>query len=235
MDRREHLRTLVLAGLAGTVLLPACSPQSAEEKGQAEAQATEGYGRTPKEKAHDERILSETYFTPAEMKTLGVLCAIIIPADERSGSALEAGVPDFMEFIVKDIPDLQLPMRGGLAWLDNHSRKSFNAGFSDLNAEQQTSILDAIAYPTEDEKDQTPGHTFFNLARFLTMTGFYTSQIGVMEDLQFTGNYANVWDGVPEDVLAAYEVDYDPEWTAKCLDVSTRNDVAAWDDQGNLI
>ena len=78
MDRREHLRTLVLAGLAGTVLLPACSPQSAEEKGQAEAQATEGYGRTPKEKAHDERILSETYFTPAEMKTLGVLCAIIM-------------------------------------------------------------------------------------------------------------------------------------------------------------
>lgn len=236
MDRREHLRTLVLAGLAGTALLPACSPQKSNEKqGTGQVQSVEGYGRTPREKEHDDQLLGQTFFTPQEMKTLGVLTAIIIPADERSGSAQEAGVPDFIEFIVKDIPDLQLPMRGGLAWLNTQCRAQFGHVFTELTSDQQQNILDQIAYPPEREDDQNPGHAFFNLARFLTMTGFYTSQIGIQEDLQYTGNYANVWDGVPQEVLANYEVNYDPEWIAKCLDVSTRNEVAIWDENGNLL
>jgi len=238
MDRREHLRTLLLAGLAGSTILSSCNPDGSTggDGSVADPNAnSEGYGRTPAEKKHDEELMSETFFTESEMATLGVLTAMIIPADERSGSAMEAGVPDFMEFIVKEIPDYQLPLRGGIAWLDTQSRAANGMVFAEATEEQRTQLLDQIAYPPEDSAEETFGHHFFDLMRFLTMTGFYTSQVGIQEDLQYQGNYANVWDGVPDEVLAKYEVAYDPEWTAKCLDVSTRNEVAKWDEDGNLI
>ena len=66
----------------------------------------------------NERLRAEKFFTPHEMATITVLGDIIIPKDEISGSASDAKVPDFIEFIVKDMPDHQLPMRGGLRWLD---------------------------------------------------------------------------------------------------------------------
>lgn len=66
------------------------------------------------------------------------------------------------------------------------------------------------------------------------MTGFYTSKIGI-EELGYKGNSPNVLTGVPEDVLAQHGVTYDPEWIAKCVDQSKRNDVAEWDENGNLI
>ena len=66
------------------------------------------------------------------------------------------------------------------------------------------------------------------------MTGYYTTKMG-WDDLGVTSNFANVWDGVPEEVLANHEVDYDPEWLAKCTDQSKRNDIAEWDEEGNLL
>lgn len=239
MDRREHLRTLVLAGLAGTAILPGCtSGTSSESKAGADLQAhTEGYGRTPKEQKHDARLQAETFFTPAEVASLTVLCDIILPADERSGSASEAGVPDFIEFMAKDIPELQLPLRGGLAWLDHASRQMGGSVFAEAAENDRLQLLDRIAYPPDDaeETELTVGQKFFNLMRFLTLTGFYTSQPGVQEDLQYVGNYANVWDGVPAEVLAEHDVDYEPDWVAKCLDPATRNEQAQWDESGNLL
>lgn len=236
MDRREHLRTLLLAGLAGTAILPACTPESTGVDPAADPNANDaGYGRTPQEKEHDAKLMAETFFTPEEMASLSVLCAMIIPADERSGSATEAGVPDFIEFIAKDIPDYQLPLRGGLAWLDAESRRQNGAIFAEASEDDRTTLLDEIAYPPEDEAEQHFGHKFFNLMRFLTVTGFYTSKPGVQDDLQYSGNFANVWDGVPEEVLAEHDVDYDPEWVAKCLDPATRNEQAEWDEEGNLL
>ena len=70
--------------------------------------------------------------------------------------------------------------------------------------------------------------------RNLTLTGYYTSKMGI-EDLGYKGNMPNVWDGVPEDVLAAHGLNYDPSWLAKCVDQSKRADIATWDDEGNLI
>lgn len=236
MDRREHLRTLLLAGLAGTAILPACTPESAPTELSVDPNANDnGYGRTPEEKEHDARIMAETFFTPAEMASLSLLCAMIIPADERSGSATEAGVPAFIEFITKDIPDYQLPLRGGLAWLDAESRRQNGAVFAEAPEDDRIELLDQMAYPPGEESEQHFGHKFFNLMRFLTVTGFYTSKPGVQDDLQYRGNYANVWDGVPEEVLADHDVSYDPEWIAKCLDPATRNEQAEWDEEGNLL
>ena len=78
------------------------------------------------------------------------------------------------------------------------------------------------------------GVSFFNRMRDLTMTGYYTSRIGV-KDLGYVGNVPNVWDGVPQDVLDKHGMSYDPEWLAKCVDQSKRNDIAEWDENGNLL
>ena len=79
-----------------------------------------------------------------------------------------------------------------------------------------------------------PGIKFFELMRNLTLTGYYTTRMG-MDDLGFVGNFPNTWDGVPEEVLKDHDVAYDPEWLAKCVDQSKREVIAEWDDQGNLL
>src|SRR5690606_40511822 len=105
-----------------------------------------GYGRTPAEQARDKALFAETFFNEHEMATIAVLADIIIPADEVSGSATEAKVPEFIEFIVKDMPYHQVPMRGGLMWIDHESNRRFNKVFKDLSSEQQIESGEDIAY-----------------------------------------------------------------------------------------
>ncbi len=243
MDRRTSIKTFILGAAGGTTLLSgavSCTPETGNgEQSANEQTGDEGYGRTPREKTHDDRILAETFFTDHEMATLTALCGLILPADARSGSAVDAEVPDFIEFMAKDYPDFQLPLRGGLMWLDHQSLTRFERVFKDALSEQQTAILDDIAYPQVMEKDADhpmgPGIRFFNLVRNLTLTGFYTSPEGVLNDLEYKGNVANIWDGVPEEVMREHDLMLDPEWAAKCIDQSTRNELAQWDSAGNLI
>lgn len=194
------------------------------------------YGRTPREIAHDKAVMEAEYLNEHELSTIAVLCDIILPDSEGAGSAGDAKVPDFIEFIVKDIPNHQLPMRGGLMWLDTESRRRFNLAFVDCSTAQQTEVIEDIAYPDPDNEkpEMAHGRRFFNLMRNLTITGYYTSEKGI-KDLGYQGNYPNVWDGVPPEVLAKHEVDYDPEWIAKCVDQSQRDVQAEWDENGNLI
>ena len=121
-------------------------------------------------------------------------------------------------------------------WLNHKSNTAFNVEFKSATQEQQKSILDEIAYyDPEIPSDERPFEVnFFSLVRNLTMTGFYTSKIGI-EELGYKGNMPNVWDGVPADVLEQHGVSYDPEWIAKCVDQSKRNDIAQWDESMNLI
>ncbi len=243
MDRRETLRALLIgsvtAGVAATTAT-SCQPNNEEaalEASPKEEQAISGYGRTPAEKKRDAELRSETFFTPHELATIAVLSDIILPADERSGSATTAEVPDFIEFIVKDIPRHQLPMRGGLMWIDHEARHRFQKEFKDCTNQQQLQIVEEIAYPDKvsDDDDMMHGVRFFSLLRDLTLTGFYTSKIGVIDDLGYQGNVANVWDGVPEEVLEEHDVAYEPEWLAKCVDQSKRNEIAQWNEQGEII
>jgi hypothetical protein len=237
MDRRETLRNLILGGLAGTGILTGCTPESTTEStaDTAGSPPGEGYGRFPAEKKRDAELMAETFFRPGEMATLAVLTDIIIPADERSGSATDAGVPDFIEFMSKDLPELQLPLRGGLAWLDAESRDRFDKTFVEATETERLAIVDEIAYPDPEAEVLDAGTTFFNLMRFLTLTGFYTSREGVKQDLAYAGNVPNQWDGVPEDVLAAHGMTYPEEWQPHFLDIDTRHEVAQWDEDGNLL
>jgi len=78
------------------------------------------------------------------------------------------------------------------------------------------------------------GIAFFNRMRNLTVNGYYTTRMG-FDDLGLRTNAANVWDGVPAEVLAQYDVDYDKDWLSKCVDQSQRLEIAKWDDNGNLL
>lgn len=237
MDRRDSLKSILLGSIAGGLALHGCKTESEAAADTSEtAQFPYDYGRTVKEKELIEELESETFFNPHEMETVSVLCALILPANENFGSATDAGAPDFIEFMAKDIPELQTTLRGGLMWLDHKSNTEFNLEFRSASVEQQKSLLDQIAYykPEVPLEKQALEIQFFNLLCNLTLTAYYTSKMGI-EDLGYKGNMPNIWDGVPEDVLAQHGVSYDEEWLAKCVDQSKRGVIAQWDDEGNLI
>ncbi|UII76468.1 gluconate 2-dehydrogenase subunit 3 family protein [Flagellimonas sp. HMM57] len=236
MDRRESLKSILLGSVASGLVVHGCNPKPIEVTDSPTTEKAYVYGRTPIEKESDEELLGQTFFNEHEMGTLMVLCDLILPASEDLHSATDAKVPDFIEFMAKDIPELQVPLRGGLMWLDHKSNTEYGSTFKLATEKQQKSILDTIAYPdvTIPEEERPLEIQFFSTMRNLTLTGYYTTKIGI-EELGYKGNMPNVWNGVPDDVLAQYNVSYDEAWLAKCVDQSTRGTVAEWDENGNLI
>ena len=220
MDRRKSLKVLALTTVSGGLLLDSCKNKNdvtkdvskPQEKGADEL----NYDRTDEEKAYHEKLVGETFFTKHEMATIAVLSDIIIPRDEVSGSATDAKVPDFIEFIVKDKPEHQTPMRGGLRWLDLQSNKQFGKAFTECSGQQQIQLVDQIAYPQKAAPEMKQGVSFFNLMRDLTATGFYTSQIGI-KDIGYVGNQPNQWNGVPDDVLKQYNLAYTEKELRECV------------------
>ncbi|MEO6315947.1 MAG: gluconate 2-dehydrogenase subunit 3 family protein [Chitinophagaceae bacterium] len=201
MNRRESLKAISLGTLSAGLLLDGCKPATVEETKVADIPA--GADRLPIEAERDKQLHRETFFTPHEMATITVLGDIIIPKDERSGSASDAGVPAFIEFIVKDKPEQQTPMRGGLRWLDMQCLGLFGKSFVDCNAAQQLEIVNAIAYPGKAKPSMKQGVAFFDRMRGLTATGFFSSKMGV-EDLGYVGNRPNKWEGVPDEIIKQY-------------------------------
>lgn len=213
MDRRSSLKALLIGGVASGVLVEACQPK---EKKEAIAAGNFTIDRQPEEIARYNEVTSKTFFTPHEMATITVLGDIIIPKDEVSGSASDAKVPEFIEFIVKDMPSHQTPMRGGLRWLDLQCFKRFNKAFVDCSAKEQFEMVDEIAYPEKAKPEMAQGVSFFNHMRNLVATGFYTSEIGV-KDVGYVGNTPNQWNGVPEDVLKQYGLAYTEKELKECI------------------
>lgn len=207
MKRRDSLKALTLGTLGVTTLLQSCDTDTKKIETSV-AETILNYDRHPFEKMRDEKLLAEKFFDEHEMKTITVLGDIIIPKDDVSGNASEAGVPAFIEFIVKDRPYYQLPVRGGLKWLDMQCFKQFNNSFVDCSAQQQITMVDQIAYPEKAKPDMQQGVAFFNIMRDLTTTGFFTSAIGI-KDIGYMGNKPNQWDGVPKEVLDQMGLAYD--------------------------
>lgn len=231
MDRRESIKSLMLGSLAGGLLIEGCTTNDTEAIQQSIWKYT--YGRTPEEEAFDQNLLKNSFLMDDELVLIKVLANLILPPSPE-GTIEEANVPDFIEFMVKDFPAFQTPVRGGLMWLNNHSKNRFGKLFVEATSDEQKSILDRIAYPDSKLKVQKHEVQFFNLMRNLVMTGYFTSQVGIKE-LGYQGNSPNVWDGVPEDVLKSVGKSYDEEWLSKCIDQSKRNETAEWDEEGNLL
>lgn len=226
MNRRDSLKALAVGTVSVGTILSSCDKKEDKQKN-AGGKSGE-YGRTPEEKLIDEKLMSEKFFSPAEFVTITVLSDIIIPRDKRSGSASDAKVPDFIEFIVKDQPDYQTPVRGGLKWLDIKSLKLFKKSFTDASKAQQIELVELIAYPEKAAPENAQGVSFFNTMRNLTASGFFTSKIGI-EDMGYQGNQPNAWDGVPDDVLKQYGLEYDAKTLSECLKNEDRGKIMTWD------
>jgi len=218
MKRRESLKYIAAGALASGMLATGCKPSEKKEE-VATGEVKSGIHRYEDELRYEESVAKmPKFFTDHEMATITILGDIIIPKDDVSGSASDAGVPDFIEFTVKDQPRYQTPMRGGLRWLDVYCLKKFNKTFKDCSEKERIEVVDQIAYPerAKDKPELAQGVAFFNLMRDLTCTGFYTSEIGV-KDLGYIGNQPNQWNGVPEDVLKQYGLAYTEKELKECL------------------
>lgn len=201
INRRDSLKMMGAASLAG-LTWTACEPQPEV------AEEHHVHTGTHEISEADQQLMGERFFTEHEMMTVTVLGDLIIPADERSGSASDAGTPEFIDFMMKDQPWHQVGMRGGLRWLDTQCLDQFEQKFADCSEAQQKEMLDQIAYPERATPEMSQGVNFFNNFRNFVATGFFTSKIGV-EDLEYVGNRPNVWQGSPPEVLERLGVSYD--------------------------
>ena len=218
MNRRKSIKALLIGTASTAALIQSCNTKDAKVADTtAPASATLNEDdRMAEEKIANKKLKEDKFFTAEEMATITVLADIIIPKDEVSGSASDAKVPDFIEFIVKDMPQHQTPMRGGLRWLDLQSLKQFEKPFTGITAAQRLQIVDAIAYPNLAKPAMKQGVAFFSLMRNLTSTGFYTSEIGV-KDIGYMGNVPNQWKGVPDEVLKQYNMAYTEKELKECI------------------
>ena len=149
------------------------------------------------------------WFTPHEYRTVRLLVDLILPRDERSGGATDAGVPEFMDFLLGEREEIAPTIRGGLAWLDRESYERHGTTFLGSNETQRTSLLDLIAWPAKAPPELSQGVVFFNALRDLTAAGFWSSKIGVA-DLEYRGNTVlTEWTGCPPEALQKLGVTYE--------------------------
>ena len=214
MNRRKSIKAIILGTASTALLVDAC--KTTDKKSTASVEAANDADRMAEEKDHLKQVNGATFFTAAEIATITILGDIIIPKDAVSGSASDAKVPDFIEFIVKEMPQHQTPMRGGLRWLNLESLKRFDKDFAGISPAQRIEIVDDIAYPNKAKATMKQGVAFFTLIRNLTTTGFYTSEIGV-KDIGYEGNKPNQWNGVPDDVLKQYGLAYTEKELKECV------------------
>ena len=198
MNRREALTLIALAPFANAVDVPgATAPTKAGEAATPEASAETQQRR---------------FFTAHEFALATVLADLILPADERSGSASSAGAPEFIDFMLADAytaESTRVAVRGGLAWMDVESRRRYGLPFMEITLPQQTAILDDIAWPARARPEFSHGVAFFSRFRDLVASAFWSSEPGV-RDLRYVGNVpVAVWNGCPPEALRKLGVSYD--------------------------
>ena len=203
MNRRQSLKALSISTLGVGLLVESCKT-STKQVDVSNVDTAVGLEEFEVERLK-QLYAQPAFFNAHEKSTMVVLADLIIPKDKVSGGASEAKVVDFIEFIVKDIPTHQLPMRGGLKWLDLHCLNTYEKTFVDCSNTQQIEVLEQIAYPGKTKPELQQGEVFFSRVRDLVGTGFYTSAVGI-KDLGYVGNVPNIWEGVPKDVLKQYNL-----------------------------
>ncbi len=179
ISRRDILRTLAVTAAGGTVLqvIPAEAAAYVHQMVRKEKAAAPAGKYTPK------------YFSAPQYATLIALCDAIIPKDEKSGGAVEAGAPEFIDLLTSENEKYQLRLGGGLFWLDGFCSDRYGKVFLECAPEQKKEVLDLIAFRKNAKQDSalSQGVAFFAFLRRLTCDGYYTSKIGVA-DLGYIGN-----------------------------------------------
>jgi hypothetical protein len=179
ISRRDILKTLAVGAVGGSVLqvIPAEAAAYIHQMVHKEKAASPAGKYTPK------------YFSVPHYAALTMLCDTIIPKDDKSGGAVEAGAPEFIDLLASENPEYQLKLGGGLFWLDGFCTDRYGSIFLECKPEPQKEVLDLIAFRKNAKQDTalSQGVAFFAFLRNLTCDGFYTSKIGIA-DLQYMGN-----------------------------------------------
>jgi gluconate 2-dehydrogenase subunit 3-like protein len=191
ITRREALQIVTSAPVAAALVwTPAEARQAHEHADAARTQAAKQ--ATP---------FKPRFFTAHEYATVSVLVDLIIPKDERSGSATDAGVPEFMDFMMIDQPRRQVAMRGGLALLDRLSADRAGKRFVSASDRERRAVVDEIAYTSNTDSGLSHAVAFFSSFRDLTASGFWSTKMGIA-DLQYRGNaFLSEWNGCPDAAL----------------------------------
>lgn len=189
ISRRDVLKTLALSAAGGSVLqvIPLEAAELAHQMVHKEKAAAPAGKYVPK------------FFTTKQYEALTWLCDTIIPRDEKSGGAVEAGAPEFIDLLTSENDEFQLALGGGLMWLDTYCIDHYEKVFMECTPEQRKEVVDLIAYRKNAKANPElhQGVAFFAFLRNMTCDGFYTSKIGI-EDLQYIGNVTRrEWPGCP--------------------------------------
>jgi hypothetical protein len=189
VSRRDVLRSLSI-GAAATSVLRVIPLQAAEY----------AHHMITTEKAVSKTgVYTPKFFPPPQYKTLQALCETIFPADAESGGAIEAGAPEFIDLLTSENKEFQVKLGGGLMWLDSACIDGYGKAYLECTAQQQTEMLDRIAYRKNIRQDASlgPGVEFFEFLRKMTADGFFTSKIGI-QYLGYIGNgYLPEFPGCP--------------------------------------
>lgn len=212
--RRDALRKIAL-GLTAAGSAMDLNAQEAQHVHSAVAADTKGGKYKPK------------VFNEHEWATVTRLSALVVPADDRSGSAVDAGAPQFIDLLCSQNKDLTAIFTGGLSWFDAEMRKRTGKEFASATPAEQTSFLDAIVaaertvreqsaetvlfarapqykgfsdYTVKPGTDLAPGVRFFDWARRLIVDAFYTSPIGI-KDVEYIGNQVVSKYEVPQEAI----------------------------------
>jgi gluconate 2-dehydrogenase gamma chain len=198
MDRRDAVKALAMLPLAFKWNLTAPQVERASKAFLSPATEAAPYVRK--------------FFTASEWRTVSMLADYIIPRDERSGSATDAKVPEYMDWLLADkeaSENSKVAMRGGLAWLDLEASERFGKTFVTATDAQRRQILDDIAWPKKARPELSQGVAFFNRFRDLTASGFFSSEIGY-KDVKYVGNVFNPgFNGCPPEANAKLGVSPD--------------------------
>jgi len=200
INRRDTLKLLGAAPAAAVAFT-----WTAEDAAYASEQAQKARAQAAVRK----QAYKPKFFTAHEYATVVLLSDLIIPKDAKSGSASDAGVPEFIDFIVAAQVARQTPMRGGLLWLDSECYERFDKTFLQIDDAQRRQVLDDIAWPKNARPGMGHGVRFFTTMRDLVASGFWSSKVGTT-DIGYMGNTMRAgWTGAPPEVLQKLGVSYE--------------------------
>src|SRR5260370_41224433 len=184
VSRRDLLKNIALSATLGGVSLEA---------------AQDVHGVATQEKAAS-GVYKPKGLNAHEYGTLQKLADFIIPSDERSPGASAAGACEFIDLLASQNPQLLAIYTGGIAWLDHTIERRYSTDFLSAKPEQQTAVLDLIAYRKNESPELGPGIRFFDWARRMVVDAFYTSPAGI-NDIGYMGNTAVSKFEVPQEAI----------------------------------
>jgi hypothetical protein len=182
-DRRQWLK--ISATALGAAVLPLAVP--ATDASSAESQAAQA-GVSAPETGTKQAQAGGRFFTPAQHTLIEELSETIIPADSHSGGSKAAKVADFIEQTIQESVDDQqkATWREGLRLIESMSKHYNGKSFVDSSPEEKIAVIKVLS--DNAQLTELPEVQFFHELKHLTVRGYYTSKIGIHDELEYKGN-----------------------------------------------